>query len=871
MLAYRGDDREYSGWTVRFPSLVDLSSVHKTGGLQIRFRGIRGGEKLILGLLDDESDGPERRTQTRLALNDFAKVTTDWQTVTIPLGSFEDNGYWWNAAKHAEILAAMDWKHIAEFRISSEQGANSKVTGDDHRFEFQVAEMRLVPEAPQAWSAAAHWKAFHSTEPDRAVWKWDSTDRTVMATGADPSSTMAAKLDSLDGVRVLRLDYQVGKWVFAGAKPPMADWSRHAGLAVRLHTKRSTSMVQFALIDSTGEQWVATATAHAGWNDLLVPFADFVRNPWYQPDNAGTDRRLDLGRVNYFQVQPQDVGIPGRIDLASIALTNRGSSTGANGPDPTRILIDLEGWTPGAVKRFLVAGSAGKDFAILDSSGKSVFVAALSPLGHSDLSGQDLSVGDFSKFVRPGKWRIAVDTLRSTSFVIAPDVHASIFRDALRAFYFQRASVALPESLAGVWARAAGHPDTGLDYIEAKPARKGKGAAPGGWYDAGDYGKYVVNGGISVATLLTLQDLEPKLVPDGFSRIPESRNGVGDLLDEVRWELDWMSRMQDEDGGVFFKLASTSWNGMILPASDDLPRHIIGKTTASTLNYAAVAAQASRLWKGVDPKYSASCLVRAEKAWSWAKAHPDVSAPSEHGGSGSYADSQFDDEFFWAASELWLASGKKSYRTEIASRIATLPMLESADWERTQNLGYYSLALHAGTDSLGLIARGRLDTVAANLRATLDGSPLRIPTGEFRWGSNGDLANRGVILALHHRLSGNRDDLDAMTEIVDYLLGRNPNGASYVSGHGEPSLKHPHLRYAVAGGQDAPPPGLLSGGPNAGRQDDLSHDPGGVRYTHSEPARCWIDDHRSYASNEIAINWNAPLALVLGYLDSHKP
>jgi len=870
ILAYRGDDREYSGWTVHLPKLVDLSAVRKTGGLRIRFRGAQGGEKVVLGIMDDEADGPGRKAQTRVALADFGKPTTEWQTVVVPLGSFEDQGYWWDDARHTEIAVAMDWSRIAELRISSEQSANAKVAGPDHRFELQVAELQLVAEGPVVWDAAAHWKAFRSDAPDRSLWRWDSLERAVWTTGADVASRMEAHLDSADGARFLRLDYQMTKWANAGAAPKVSDWSHHAGLAVRLRSKHAASVVQFALLDSTGEQWIASSALKAGWNDILVPFSDFGRNPWYQPDGAGGDRRLDLGAVRWFQVQPQENGIPGRLDLASIALTNRRPEPAPVGPEPTRILSNLVGWTPGGVKRFLVAGAAGADFAILDTAGKAVFVAPLTPLGRSELSGQDLSVGDFTRFARAGTWRLSVDTLRTAPFRIAPDVRATPFRESLRAFYYLRASTDLPASFAGPWARKAGHPDTALEYLEVGDARKGRGSATGGWYDAGDYGKYVVNGGISVATLLELQDLLPKAVPDGALGIPESGNGVGDLLDEVRWELAWFLRMQDRDGGVFFKIAGTSWSPMVMPDQDDMPRFLIGKSTASTLNFAAATAQAARLWKKVDPAFAKTCLAAAEKAWAWAKAHPSVLAPSEHGGSGGYSDSQFDDEFLWAAAELWLATGRKPYRTEIVNLLPKLPLLESADWARTQNPALYSLALRGGKDSLASVARARLDTVATALKASLESNPLRIPVEGFRWGSNGDLANRGVLLAFHHAVTGDSTDLDALTEIVDYLHGRNPMGTSYVTGQGSPAARDPHLRFSVGDTVELPPPGFLSGGPNSGRQDDASKNPGGVKYAHTEPARCWIDDHRSYASNEIAINWNAPLALVLGYLDAHR-
>ncbi|MCB9495892.1 MAG: glycoside hydrolase family 9 protein [Fibrobacteria bacterium] len=870
ILAYRGDDRQYSGWTVHLPKSVDLSAVRSQGGLEIEFRGLVGGEKLSLGIMDDEADGPGRKTQTRIQLSDFAKVTSDWQTVVVPLSAFEDRGYWWDESRHAEIQETMDWARIGELRISSEQGANAKAAGADHRFEFQVARLRVVPVGPKIWDPVAHWKAFRSDAPDLVVWDFGTPGSGVWKGSGDPSSQIEAHLDSAQGERFLRMSYQITKWANAGASPNPGDWSHHAGMRLRVRSKRSAAMVQLALTDSSGEDWITTLPLHPGWNDLVVPFADFGRNPWYQPEGAGTDRRLDLERVGWFRLQPQENGIPGWLDIAKVELTNSVPRASESGPEPATILSNLVGWVPGSVKRFLVAGSKAPDYAILDATGKSVFTGKLSPLGRSELSGQDLTIGDFSRFDRPGRYRLAVDTLRSEVFAIDSAVYAAPFRDALRAFYFLRSGVPLAPEYAGPWARKAGHPDTALGFIEAGEGRKGLLDAHGGWYDAGDHGKYVVNGGISVATLLLLADLLPHQVPDGALGIPESGNKVSDLLDEVRFELEWMMRMQDSDGGVFFKVAGRNWPGMVMPENDLMERFAIGKTTSSTLNFAAVTAQAARLWKAIDPKFSKECLARSQKAWSWAKSHPDIAQPSEKGGSGGYGDGEFDDEFLWAATELWLATGKKSWRQEVATRLPRLGVMESADWARVQNVAMFSLALRGGKDPLAELSRQRIDSMATVLRGMIEASSLRVPQDHFRWGSNGDVANNGVVLAVDHALGGEGGNLEGLTEIVDYLLGRNPNGTSYLSGHGKPSMKNPHLRFAVADTVDAPPPGFLSGGPNSARQDDLSRNPGGVRYPRSEPARCWVDDSRSYASNEIAINWNAPVALILGYLDAHR-
>lgn len=709
-----------------------------------------------------------------------------------------------------------------------------------------------------------------SDSSDLPLWRFDSLDRLPWKAYADPGSSLQVSLDSTGPDRFLRLDYRIQQWANTGETPRVADWTVRGGVVLRARGHKASSSVQVALVDATGEQWIASGRVGPDWGELVLPFHLFVRNPWYQPDGAGEDRRLDLQKVSRFQIQPEDQGPAGRLDVASVRLTDRVPPPEPKLPNRPAILSNLVGWTPGASKTFLFAGPHSGRWRLLDQDGKVAREGILAPPESCAMSGLELSAADVSAQRRPGVYRLQVDSLTSEPFAIRADVLAAPFRDVLRGFYFLRSGVALDEAHAGPWARPAGHPDTALGFLEIGEERAGRGSAPGGWYDAGDYGKYVVNAGISVATLMHLHELQPRLVPDRGLDIPESGNGVSDLLDEIRFELEWMIRMQDADGGVFFKVAGKTWPGMVMPAHDRMARFLIGKSTASTLNFAASMAQASRIWKKIDPRFARACRERAERAWAWAVAHPQVEQPAERGGSGPYADAKLGDEFLWAAGELWVSTGEARWRSEVASRLRDQPMMDGAWWGGTQNLAMYSIALHRGKDSLGVVVAARLDSVAARVRGLIGGSALRVPLRDWNWGSTGDLANRGVLLAFHHALRGDRADLQAMTEIADHVLGRNANGTSYVSGHGSPSMRDPHLRFAVADTVALPPPGFVSGGPNAGRQDDHTKVTWGVKYPRTEPARSWVDDHRSYASNEIAINWNAPVALLLGYLSAKQ-
>ncbi len=262
----------------------------------------------------------------------------------------------------------------------------------------------------------------------------------------------------------------------------------------------------------------------------------------------------------------------------------------------------------------------------------------------------------------------------------------------------------------------------------------------------------------------------------------------------------------------------------------------------------------------------------AEAAWGWALVHPEVAyvQPAEVK-TGGYNDDKFADEFAWAAAELYLLTGEKSY-FQTFERYAATPDVPS--WANVGSLGWISLAAAAERlpdDAARARVKTALGSTAAALAAKWRLSPWRVATQkeDFRWGSNADVLNQAMILLQGYRLGGGREQLDAAQSQLDYVLGRNPLGVSFVSGQGIRTPMHIHHRPSEADGVDAPVPGWLSGGPNPGQQD--AKDCGAVRYQSNLPALSWLDDTCSYASNEVAINWNAPLVYVAAALQSLTP
>jgi endoglucanase len=136
----------------------------------------------------------------------------------------------------------------------------------------------------------------------------------------------------------------------------------------------------------------------------------------------------------------------------------------------------------------------------------------------------------------------------------------------------------------------------------------------GGWYDAGDYNKYIVNCGITMNTLLSAYEDFPKYFDTLNTHIPESGNKLPDILDEILYNLRWMLTMQDPyDGGVYNKCTNAAFDGMVMPGVTKLPRYVVQKGTTATLDFAAVMAQAARVFKKHIPRLSDSCVKAAEK------------------------------------------------------------------------------------------------------------------------------------------------------------------------------------------------------------------------------------------------------------------
>jgi endoglucanase len=556
------------------------------------------------------------------------------------------------------------------------------------------------------------------------------------------------------------------------------------------------------------------------------------------------------------------------------------------------IRLNQLGYYPNAAKIAVVVGEAQGAFQLVTTDLKTVvFSGKLSEARQNAISGKTTRTADFSTFTKTGTYVVVIPGVgHSYPFEIRPSVHRNLAIGALKGFYYQRVSTELPAKFAGKWARPAGHPDNRV-LIHPSAASKDRPAgtviaSPRGWYDAGDYNKYIVNSGITMGTLLSLYEDFPAYMNALKTDIPESTNKIPDLLDEVLWNLRWMLTMQDPtDGGVYHKLTNPRFDGMIMPEKAVNDRYVVQKSITATLDFAAVMAQAGRVYKAYNrelPGLADSCVSAATKAWNWAKANPtvvynqaDMNAKFDPDVvTGSYEDRNASDEWIWAAAELYTTTKDESYYKAVNLFPDTKTPLPA--WPQVRTLAYYTLA-RFGNDLTPLgkkdlpRVKQHLTTMADSLLMGADKQAFQTVMGksakDFIWGSSAEAANQGIALLQAYRLtiSPNRSQyLQHALGNLDYLLGRNAVGYSFVTGFGDKTPMHPHHRPSIADGIVEPVPGLLSGGTNANaaRQDKC------VGYTSTVADEVYIDADCSYASNEIAINWNAPLVYLAFALEA---
>ncbi len=502
------------------------------------------------------------------------------------------------------------------------------------------------------------------------------------------------------------------------------------------------------------------------------------------------------------------------------------------------------------------------EFSVVNAaSGEVVYTGSLYGERENTSAAETNWYGDFSAVTEPGSYYITCGTLdASYPFEIGSTVYHDLLDDTVRMFYLQRCGCEVVDD-------TYGHPACHTDAATILGTEETIDVS-GGWHDAGDYGRYVVPAAKAVADLLLAYEANPSVHSDSVG-IPESGNGVPDILDEARYEIEWMLKMQADSGGVYHKVNCRGNTGNVMPEKETSMQYVTPVSTTATADFCAVAAMAAEYYVQIDPQFAQTCLQAAKSAWTFLEANPDLILvdPTDLGDTnGGYQDSTDGDERYWAACQMYRATGDSAYLDAI-DNISAKYYKDGLEWHMVGHYGNIALLTMDGIDTeLAEYAKAKemlfnwVNVYTKNAAET--GYETAYAT--YTWGSNMSIANAGIVLSVAYRLTGDEACLADAQKQLHYLLGRNPNGICYVTGHGTASPQNPHHRPSIFVGQAMP--GMLVGGVNS----DLA-DPAAQKYlADAAPAKCYVDQSGSYSTNEITIYWNSPLVYLLSLTEEER-
>lgn len=520
-------------------------------------------------------------------------------------------------------------------------------------------------------------------------------------------------------------------------------------------------------------------------------------------------------------------------------------------------------------KKIFINSGEPSEFQVVNKiTGKVVLKGATSASIFDKSTEESIVQGDFSQLRTPGEYFISIENLvNSYSFKVDDKVYENVKDGLLRALYLQRCGLELEKNYADKWNHATCHMGEGALYDDLET----KVEITGGWHDAGDYGRYVVAAGKAVADLLLAYDFFPTAFKNEIN-IPESGNGFSDILNEAKYELDWLFKMQDlKTGGVYHKVATQFFPGMIMPEMDLDPLIIYPISSPATGDFAAIMALASRIYHEKDTNFAEKCLNASEKAWDWLlnNQEPRLFKNPPEMNSGEYGDNIDLDERYWAAAELYRTTGKAEYHEYFRNAFKNLMDTNSLGWA---DMGGYGTIAYLFTESSKIdakifdVLRTRFIDGAESLvnLSENDGYKVTLNSDQYIWGSNMNILNNAMHLIISNILKPNSNYIETAIYQWHYLLGANSLNQCYVTGYGSKSIMNPHHRPSESDDIIDPVPGMVSGGPCSGLYDEAAV----TDCTGKPPAKCFTDNVDSYSTNEITIYWNSPAVFVAGFINS---
>ncbi|MBK8052674.1 MAG: glycoside hydrolase family 9 protein [Saprospiraceae bacterium] len=464
---------------------------------------------------------------------------------------------------------------------------------------------------------------------------------------------------------------------------------------------------------------------------------------------------------------------------------------------------------------------------------------------------------DFSAFNTPGTYHVADGNsgdIRSEDFEIKADIYDDILKTAFKTFYYQRCGVAkvAPYALPGYTDGVCHAQDASCRFIKDKNNTSLYKNMAGGWHDAGDYNKYVNFAYKPINDLLWSYEINPQAWANDNMNIPESGNGIPDLLDEIKYELDWFIKMQDTDGGVFCVVGVQNHTSASPPSADNATRYYGTKTTAASLTTAASFAFASKQFKKIDhptaQSYATTLQTKAIQAWTWSISNSNINyfntADTLAAGEQEVDNYERDMRKLAAAVYLYDLTGDNTYKTYVESNYNNAHLLQWGFVYPFENVIQLSLLHYSHLKGVSTMVanniknafRNSMNNYTHNFPAQandLDAYKAHLETQNIGWGSNGIKCNHGNLYQAYHHFN-----LDAannglaektMSHYIHYMHGVNPNALTYLTkmsglgadrsvntiyhgwfNHGSPLWDD--VRTSTYG----PAPGFIPGGPNPG-------------------------------------------------------
>jgi endoglucanase len=543
--------------------------------------------------------------------------------------------------------------------------------------------------------------------------------------------------------------------------------------------------------------------------------------------------------------------------LLIVALADSALVTGTAFGAETRIRLNTVGFLPEHRKRASIAARCADFSVVEDTGGAAAFRGKVTGPHHNADTDEQLYIADFSALRRPGTYRLDVPGVgRSAPFRIGKDVYDFSFYTAVRAMYLWRCGAAVRGTHSGItYSHAACHMDDAwLDSVGGGHTRRD---STGGWHDAGDYNKYVVNAGVTVGIMFLAWEQYGSEVQKIKLDLPESTNGIPAYLDEIKWETDWLLTMQAPDGSVYHKITTKTFGPAIQPEQEKVERYFTPWSSAATSDFVAMTAMAARIYEPYDKRYARRCLDAARRSYAFLQSHPESHKADLKGFSTGAYQTEDSDDRLWAAAEMWQTTGERASLEDFETRARAFAQKFSADWgwADVKNLGMltYLFSKRAGRARalVEQIKQALTETADAVVR-TRDAHGYARPLGTtYYWGCNGGVVGTTTLLQSANRFAPKREYIETTLDAIGHLFGRNYYGRSFVTGLGAAPPVNPHDRRSMEQPGLTAWPGYLIGG-------------GWPKATD------WKDEAPLYRVNEIAINWNAPLIYALASVLSQE-